>query len=133
MRISVVISLTLALIALAVFGSGLNGMSTIELGKNYCDSKDDCSDSCCFYYNSNHGICDKQSNCDSIKLLSLEQAKSISTATNPMLVLSSRLPKFLSSNMQFEGKVSLKNSIIASALLLILALFVLMVGNKRGV
>lgn len=131
MKRSVVISLALAFVAIAVLANGLTGMATIDLNKRYCDSDSDCSNKCCFFYNSNSGICDEASSCNSIKLLSMEQSSGISLASNPKL--ESRLPNLITSNLQFGGSVSIWSSIVAAALLLVISLFILMVGNRRGI
>lgn len=131
MKRSVVISLALAFVAIAVLANGLTGMATIDLNKQYCDSDSDCSNKCCLFYNSNSGVCDKASSCNSIKLLSMEQSSGISLASNPKL--ESRLPNLITSNLQFGGRVNIWSSIVAAALLLVISLFILMAGNRRGI
>lgn len=129
MKLSIVLSLALALIAVSVLAVGLTGMSTVDLGRDYCDSGNDCMETCCLFYNSNYGVCDRESNCNSIKLLSMEQG--ITTAKNPDLP--NQMPAFISSNLTFKNKVSFLNSAIASGLLFIISLFVLVIGNRRGI
>lgn len=133
MKRSVIIALTLSLVGITVLFSGLTGMATVDLSKAYCDSDNDCEAACCMFYNSNYGVCDNPSNCDSIKLLSMEQTKSISTATEEKLD-SSRLPKYITSKMEFRGmKTNIWASIVVASLLLLIALFILMIGNRRGI
>ena len=133
MKKSVVIAVSLAVVSLLVLISGLTGMATVNLGQPYCDSDDDCPVVCCKLYNQDNGVCDKPSNCNSIKLLSMEQTKSISSATLPRIEPSSNLHNFLSSKIQFQGNVSIVSSIFASLILLILSLFILIIGNRRGI
>ena len=125
MKRSVIISVTLALVGLAVLIFGLTGMATVDLGKSYCGSDDDCSEACCLFYNSDNGVCDKFSNCNSIKLLSMEQTKAISSGE--------KLPRFITSNIQVRGKTSIVSSIVATGILFLISLFILMVGNRRGI
>ena len=133
MKRSVIISVTLSLVGLAVLMSGLTGMSTVDLGKSYCNAEKDCPETCCLFYNSNNGVCDKPSNCNSIKLLSMEQTKRISSSVGQELSPSSKLPKFITSNIQVKGKTSIVSSIVASGILFLISLFILMIGNRRGI
>lgn len=134
MKRSVIIALALSLVGIAVLFSGLTGMATVDLSKSYCDSGNDCEAACCMFYKSDYGVCDNPSNCDSIKLLSMEQAKSISSAKNEKLAISSRLPKFITSKIELKGvQVSIWASVIAASLLFLISLFILMIGNRRGI
>ncbi len=63
-------------------------------------------------------------------LLSMEQS---GTASAQSPSLPEKVPRFISSNLGFGGKVSFLNSAIASGLLFVISLFVLMIGNRRGI
>src|SRR3989338_2611871 len=132
MKRSVIIALTLSLAGIAVLFAGLTGMVTVDSGNTYCNSDSDCPVACCKFYNSDNGVCDNPSNCDSIKLLSMEQTKSISSTAEERL--NSKLPDSITSKIQFENtKVSIWASIIAASLLFLLSMFILMIGNRRGI
>lgn len=79
----IVLGLTLLLFfGIFLMGRGITGMYLIDFEQQGCSSDEDCltEETCCYFYKEDYGVCDQESNCKSIELITKEEKEKISSS-----------------------------------------------------
>lgn len=78
----IILGLTLIFfLGIFLMGRGITGMYLIDFEQEDCSGDEDClaEEVCCNFYKEDSGVCDKESNCKAIELITKEEKERISS------------------------------------------------------